>query len=134
MTSTRSVEAGFAALSQAVRRASELWPEYYFGEAVLRLVYDPASPPSSEVLATARGAGLEPAPYAGSDELRAAACDVVTIGGSLDVRISFELPGLDFESGRRATVPAVVVSAAGTGLRRRAAGARGADGEPDQPG
>src|ERR1700722_8063137 len=72
-TPMRSVEAGFVALSQAVRRASALWPEFYFGEAVLRLVYDPAAPPASGVLATARRTGFEPAPYAGGDELRAAA-------------------------------------------------------------
>jgi hypothetical protein len=105
-TSTRSIEAGFAALSQAVRRAGELWPEYYFGEPVLRLVYDPAAPPSSDVLATAGRAGLEPAPYAGADELRAAVCDIVATGGNFEGRISLELPGLAFESdGARLFLP-----------------------------
>jgi hypothetical protein len=105
-TSTGSLEAGFVALSQAVRRASELWPEYYIGEAVLRLVYDPAAPPSADALAAAERAGLEPAPFAGGDELRAAACDVIAIGGNFDGRISFQLPGLAFESdGARLFLP-----------------------------
>jgi hypothetical protein len=105
-TSKAAVEAGFAALSQAARRAGEQWPEYYFGEAVLRLVYDPAVPPSSDALATARRAGLEPSPYAGSDEFRAAACDIVAIGGRFDGGIFLEHPGLAFEpDGARLLLP-----------------------------
>ena len=75
-TSTSSAEAGFGMLAQAARRACELWPQYYYGEAVLRLVYDPTEPPSAEVLAAARRTGVDPAPYAGPDQIRAAACDI----------------------------------------------------------
>jgi hypothetical protein len=98
-TSTAQAEAGFLVLAQAARLGCDLWPEYYFGEPVLRLVYDPAQPPSSELLETARRAGVAAAPYAGADEVRAAACDVVAVGGSFDERISFELPGLALASG-----------------------------------
>jgi hypothetical protein len=92
-TSTSSAEAGFGALAQAARRACEMWPEYYHGEPVLRLVYDPIDPPSAEVLAAARRTGVEPAPYAGPDQIRAAACDVAAVDGGFD-RIPLQLPGL----------------------------------------
>ena len=92
-TSTASVESGFGLLAQAARRACELWPQYYYGEAVLRLVYDPGEPPSGEVLAAARRTGVEPAPYAGPDQIRAAACDVAAVDGSFD-RLPLQLPGL----------------------------------------
>ena len=91
-TSTAAAEAGFRALVQAAGRAGEMWSEHYFGEAVLRLVYDPNEPPSSELLATARRVGLEPAPYPGSEHVRAAACDIVVAPGNFEDRIPVELP------------------------------------------
>jgi hypothetical protein len=92
-TSASAAEIGFGAFAQAARRACELWPEYYYGEAVLRLVYDPDEPPSAEVLAAARRTAVEPAPYAGPDQIRAAACDVAAVDGGFD-RIPLQLPGL----------------------------------------
>jgi hypothetical protein len=93
--STLSAEAGLLALVESARRASELWPELYFGKPILRLVYDPNEPLPSELLAAARRVGFEPAPYAGAHEVRAAACDIIAVDVGCADRIPPELAGLE---------------------------------------
>lgn len=90
----------FNALVEAANLAARLWPEFYQGDGLARLVYPAAAPPSPEIAETAQGCGMVLTRLDMPMELANEQCDLV-LADSLTAKVSRGLPLLAIGSAPR---------------------------------
>ena len=82
----------FELLTGAVTLASSLWPEFYEGVGVARLVHSAAAPPPPEIVAAALRHGVALAPGEFTTESGAEQCDLALAASSAVADVADDLP------------------------------------------